>query len=49
VRTIAVCFDEQVVDALDVEAHDMTVDIIVTDVRVIEPPSPTRGRLYRSS
>lgn len=42
VRSIAVCFDEQVVDALDVEAHDMTVDIIVTDVRVIEPPPPTR-------
>ena len=39
VRTIAVCFDEQVVDALDREAHDMTVDIIVTDLRVIEPPS----------
>lgn len=39
VRTIAVCFDEQVVDALDVEAHDMTVDIIITDLRVLEPPS----------
>lgn len=49
VCTIAVCFDEQVVDALDVECHDMTVDIIVTDLRVIEPPSPTRGRVYRSS
>jgi len=35
VTTIAVCFDEQVVDSLAVDGHDRSVDLVVTDQRVI--------------
>jgi 5-formyltetrahydrofolate cyclo-ligase len=33
--TVGVCFAEQVVDALPVEAHDVTVDHVVTDSGVL--------------
>ena len=35
VTTIAVCFDEQVVETLAVDDHDRSVDLVVTDQRVI--------------
>ena len=35
VITIAVCFDEQVIDTLAVDDHDRLVDLVVTDQRVI--------------
>ncbi len=33
--TIGVCFAEQIVDALPVEAHDVTMDHVVTDLGVL--------------
>lgn len=39
---VGVCLDEQVVEALPVEAHDRPVDLIVTPTRTLRPPS---GRL----
>jgi 5-formyltetrahydrofolate cyclo-ligase len=44
VTTIAVCFDEQVVDALAVDDHDRLVDLVVTDQRALVASAGGTGR-----
>ncbi len=44
VITIAVCFDEQVIDTLAVDDHDRSVDLVVTDQRVIVATADTTGQ-----
>jgi 5-formyltetrahydrofolate cyclo-ligase len=39
---IGLAYDEQVVDALPIEAHDERMDVVVTDARALRPASPRK-------
>jgi 5-formyltetrahydrofolate cyclo-ligase len=41
---IAPAFDLQIVDQVPRDAHDLAVDVVVTETRVLRPPAPSRGR-----
>jgi 5-formyltetrahydrofolate cyclo-ligase len=34
---IGICFEEQLVDSLPVEPHDISVDAVVTDGEIVDP------------
>jgi 5-formyltetrahydrofolate cyclo-ligase len=40
IPVIALAYEEQIVDSIPAEQHDVKVDMIVTDKRVIRTPSP---------
>jgi len=44
VPRVALAFEVQVVDELACEPHDLRVDVIVTETRVIRPQKPAGGR-----
>jgi 5-formyltetrahydrofolate cyclo-ligase len=44
VPRIAPAFDLQIVDQVPRDAHDLAVDVVVTETRVLRPRAPDRGR-----
>ena len=44
VPRIAPAFDLQIVDQVPRDEHDLAVDVVVTETRVLRPPAPSRGR-----
>ena len=44
VPRIAPAFDLQIVQQVPRDAHDLAVDVVVTETRVLRPPAPDRGR-----
>jgi 5-formyltetrahydrofolate cyclo-ligase len=41
-RRVGACFDEQVLEEIPAEEHDATVDVVVTQTRIIRPDTPRR-------